>query len=303
MNFDNNSVIYHLPEKITSSIESFEELFEFRTRVLKSKEKNITISFEKVSYFEPSLCTILGAILEDFEHNNKQLSYDESLLKLAELDSVFIRNSFIPRFFDKEYKDYLTDKESEIPYKKFNTDESNKYDKFIREEILNKPNFPSHSKKLGEKIKENIFELFENAKTHGKCDFIHTCGHFKDNYLSVAIVDLGTSIINNVKEHLNNTNITPSICIDWAMQRGNTTKKGDIPGGLGLNIIFEFIELNKGRVQILSSNGYWEFKQGKKQMIDLKHKFKGTIVILDFNLTDPNSYILKSEEQESKNIF
>ncbi len=302
MNFDNKNIKYYLPEKITSSIKGFEDLFEFRTNVLNSKEKNITISFEKISHFEPSLCTVLGAILEDFECSGKLLNY-EGLFELALLDSIFIRNSFIARFFNKEFKTSSTNKESEIPYKKFNTDESNKYDKFIREEILNKPNFPSHSKKLGEKIKENIFELFENAKTHGKCDFIHTCGHFKDNYLSVAIVDLGTSIINNVKEHLNDTSMTPSNCIEWAMQKGNTTKKGDIPGGLGLSIIFQFIELNKGRVQILSSNGYWEFKQGRKQMIDLKHNFKGTIVILDFNLTDTNAYILESEQQESKNIF
>ena len=36
----------------------------------------------------------------------------------------------------------------------------------------------------------------------------------------------------------------------WATQGRNTTKRGPIPGGLGLKLLTEFIKLNEGRLQI-----------------------------------------------------
>ncbi|MCD8417978.1 hypothetical protein J2Q11_09920 [Tenacibaculum finnmarkense genomovar finnmarkense] len=298
-----NEVSFSLPQKITSNIKGFEELFEFRQKILSSKRNNIKVSFENIDFFEPILCSVLGAIFEDIENKSKKLEY-VNLYKLAKLDSIFIRNSFIPRFFKKEYKDSFTEKDKEIPYKKFSIDESEKYNDFIKKEVLEKPNFPLHSEKLGDKIKENIFEIFENARTHGKCNYIHTCGHFKNNRLSIAIVDSGISIINNVKNHLKDKQIKSCDCIQWAMEKGNTTKNGNIPGGLGLDIIFQFINLNKGRAQILSSDGYWELKSGKEPIKEiLKYGFDGTIAILEFNLNDNNSYQLTSEEQQLNNIF
>ena len=297
---------FGLPKKIISNIKGFEELFEFRHRVLNSKKNEIKISFKNVEFFEPSLCSVLGAIFEDIENKPKTLEYDESLYRLAELDSVLVRNSFIPRLFKKDYKTSFTERDKEIPYKKFSIGESDKYNDFIKQEVLEKPNFPLHSDKLGDKIKENIFEIFENARTHGKCNYIHTCGQFKNNKLSIAIVDSGISIINNVKTYLKDEHIQSCDCIQWAMEKGNTTKKGDIPGGLGLDIIFQFISLNKGRAQILSSNGYWELKAGKEPIKEvLKYGFDGTIAILEFNLNDKNSYQLTSEQeqQELNNIF
>lgn len=55
--------------------------------------------------------------------------------------------------------------------------------------------------------------------------------------------------------------LTPVEAIKWAMQ-GNTTKKGPIPGGSGLKLIKEFIMGNKGKMQIASDCGYWEFSNG-----------------------------------------
>ncbi|WP_147473867.1 hypothetical protein [Chryseobacterium nematophagum] len=47
--------------------------------------------------------------------------------------------------------------------------------------------------------------------------------------------------------------------IVWAMKMGNTTKTGSNPGGLGLAVIFEFIEKNKGKIQVISADGFYEF--------------------------------------------
>jgi hypothetical protein len=52
--------------------------------------------------------------------------------------------------------------------------------------------------------------------------------------------------------------------IEWALQEGNTTRKGSVPGGLGLKLIREFIAMNKGRIQIVSDRGYWEFSPRRR---------------------------------------
>ena len=86
--------------------------------------------------------------------------------------------------------------------------------------------------------------MFENARTHGKCKNIHTCGQFYPTRkkLHITIVDTGKTIVNNVNDFLNK-GMSSSECINWAMETGNTTKVGNTPGGLGLGLIFEFINL------------------------------------------------------------
>ncbi|MCD9853792.1 hypothetical protein LUD75_03705 [Epilithonimonas sp. JDS] len=94
-----------------------------------------------------------------------------------------------------------------------------------------------------------------------------------------------------------------SDCIDWAMVSGNTTKTGNISGGLGLGLIFDFINLSKGNMQVISSNGYWELREGKKFMTDLNFSFIGTIVNLEFDLQNPDTfYYFKDEIFEDINI-
>jgi len=64
---------------------------------------------------------------------------------------------------------------------------------------------------------------------------------------------------------------------------------------LGLSIIFEFIELNKGKIQIVSSDGYWEYRKGETLKKDFNGIFPGTIANIEFNLDDRSSYRLKNE--------
>ena len=89
--------------------------------------------------------------------------------------------------------------------------------------------------------------------------------------------------------------------IEWAMGYGNTTKTGNISGGLGLDLINGFIKLNNGKIQVVSSDGYWELRRCITDM-KLFSKPLGTVVNLEFNLDDTNMYKLK-EEVSLENIF
>ena len=86
-----------------------------------------------------------------------------------------------------------------------------------------------------------------------------------------------------------------SDAIDWAMTGTNTTRQGDVPGGLGLKILRDFIELNEGTLSVVSGNGYWcSAPNGmrRKEMVD---PFPGTIVTIEVDTSDPKGYQMVDE--------
>ncbi len=96
--------------------------------------------------------------------------------------------------------------------------------------------------------------------------------------------------------------IDPCEAIKWAIREGNTTKEGNQPGGLGLKLIKDFIKLNGGRIQFVSSSGYYEFFTGGEYVQKLNNDFPGTCINIEINTNDTNSYCLKSE-LKSEDIF
>ena len=85
----------------------------------------------------------------------------------------------------------------------------------------------------------------------------------------------------------------------WATQGRNTTKRGPIPGGLGLKLLTEFIKLNEGCLQIVSDAGYWCLQKDQSHTARLALPFPGTAVSLEIRTDDTRSYILSSELKES----
>ena len=68
-------------------------------------------------------------------------------------------------------------------------------------------------------------------------------------------------------------------------------------------VIFEFIKLNRGKIQVISSDGFYEYKNGSITKRKLGSIFDGTIVNIKFNLNDQNHYSLSGEEESFENIF
>ncbi len=291
----------YLPEKITSSIDGYELLLRFHNDIIHFSNNTIHISFKNVTWFEANLVAVLGAMIEELESRGNEIEiveYDD----FKSINDILFRNGFFPHYGITINSLFSSD--TQIPYKKFKHSEPISYNDYIQQELLNNKDFPKHSPKLGKEIKRNIYELFENARTHGKCTHIHTCGQFYPYYkkLHITIVDTGKTIVSNVQDYLKNK-INSCQCIDWAMQTGNTTKEGNTPGGLGLGLIFDFININQGKFQVLSSNGYWELKDGKVKKADINFSFSGTIANLEFMLNEGKVYHFKDEEIDLNKIF
>lgn len=291
----------YMPSKVTSSINGYELLLRLQNDLSAYKNNSIELSFRNVLWLEANLTAIVGAIIEDLENRGNVVSLTDCDYFQSRND-ILTRNGFFPYYgVSIPQKTYSS---TQIAYKKFKEKQSKAYNEYIQNELIENTDFPRHSKRLGDKIKENIYELFENARTHGKCQHIHTCGQFYPSRkkLHITIVDTGHTIVNNVKSYLQKP-LLPSDCIEWAMKTGHTTKDGSIPGGLGLGLIFDFINLNKGKIQIVSSNGYWELREGNISKENLNFSFNGTIANLEFDISENKLYLLREESIDLDSIF
>ena len=95
--------------------------------------------------------------------------------------------------------------------------------------------------------------------------------------------------------------MSPCQAIRWALIDGNTTK--DIPGGLGLSILKDFLELNQGAMQIVSGLGMVEFRNNTLTDHVLSKSYDGTIVNMEFNFDDDKNYRLAGEELDLSNLL
>ncbi len=150
----------------------------------------------------------------------------------------------------------------------------------------------------------SLFEIFNNSVQHANTHLgIFGCGQYypQRHRLDFCLTDLGVGIHRNVCHHLGH-DLDPEEAIHWATQERNTTKRGSIPGGLGLKLLSEFIDLNDGCLQIVSDAGYWR-RQGRTIFKSkMTHPFPGTTVNLGINTSDQNSYQL-SIEPDTDDIF
>ena len=151
---------------------------------------------------------------------------------------------------------------------------------------------------LGQGFQAEDFEVFQNAVIHSESELgIFVCGQFfpQKQRLDLTIADAGIGIRESCPPFLPTQRIPSVAAIRWALQEGNTTKKGPQPGGLGLKFLHDFARLNKGRIQIVSRFGFYEFKSGEESFAKMTGDYPGTVVTIEVNTADTSAYRLASE--------
>lgn len=289
-----------LPEKLGADQTGYEFLCHCSIKLFSAVNEDITFDFAGNVYFEANLLSPFGALIANLKTNGNRLS----LINVPE----HIENELIKSGFYRVLNEKTVDAETEatiIDFRKFALEDTVSFQEYINEQLLAQDDFPVLSDRLKKSIIKSLLEIFNNAHSHGECEFVYTCGQFypTEGVLKFAISDMGLTIRKNVNDYFKSgSDLDGDKTIEWAVQEGNTTKRGNIPGGLGLSLIREFLKLNEGSIQIISSNGYWEEKKGVKFANTFKNRFLGTIVSFEFNLNDKNKYMLASEI-DPKNVL
>ncbi len=254
-----------------------------------------TINIKLEKWFGANMSAALGGVLDklDFTASINVSSKNEAIL------SILKKNGFLANYGYEKNPDVNN---TTIQYLKLRASDSRYFNSYVMNELLSRSDLPKMSDSLKKKIAESIYEIFVNAQIHSKSDYIYTCGQFfpHKEKIEFTIVDMGIGF----KKHINdsfNFSLSSVQTIKWALINGNTTKK-DVPGGIGLSLLTEFIKLNRGKFQIISDDGFYEVGETENSGF-LDSPFPGTIVNMEFRTDDTNSYRLSSESDYTDDIF
>lgn len=260
----------------------------------------LLINFDNCLDIDANLSAALGALLDKLVIDFNKKIY---------VKKPFNRNprKKLSRIGFLKAWEVLTDieeRENFIKYRRFNVGDSDEFKKYVFDDLIQKKRFPQCTRKAAEKIIESIYELFVNATSHSESRYVYTCGECHERnklpMLDMTLVNLGKTIPENVNTFLKNkgeTPLSPCECMIWAFKEGNTTK--EIPGGLGLAILKDFIDLNEGVIQMVSGNALINYHNRKFDKILLEMEFPGTIVNVEFNCADKKSYFYGDNDVEN----
>lgn len=283
-----------LPKSIRHDQSGFSALADFWTQTQHCILDDIEVDMQATSWFDADMCAVFGAILY-------RLGDDLNSIELVNLnpkvESALSKNGFLSRYGRETLPDHWG---TTISYQHFNVEDDRSFTEYMEREFLQRTEMPSMSPELLKKFWESLHEIFSNAATHSRTKLgVFSCGQFfpNRNRLDFTVADLGIGIQENVNADPQR-NMTASEAISWAVQANNTTRTGEIPGGLGLALLCKFIGLNDGRIQIVSGQGYWRQKGQKTECLELSGSFPGTVVSIEVNTADTKSYRLASEAKD-----
>lgn len=254
--------------------------------------ENIEIDFSHCGWFDANMCAPLGVA---FAHASDNFN-DIRLVGLSsKIQTILSKNRFLTGF---GYRQLIDTHGTTIPYRQFNSTDDRLFADYLNQHMRGK-DLPAMSAALSERFKNSILEIFVNAAMHSESKLgIFACGQFFPamHRLDFCVSDTGIGIRRKIYKELG-LKMNSDKAIDWALQEGNTTRKGNVPGGLGLKLIREFIAMNKGRIQIVSDRGYWEFNPQGETLCRIDTPFPGTVINIDINTSDTSSYCLSSESE------
>jgi Histidine kinase-, DNA gyrase B-, and HSP90-like ATPase. len=209
-----------------------------------------------------------------------------------QIEDILLKNDFLS-YYGKDRR--LDKNHTTIKYQKLKPTDGKYFANYVIIELIGRNELPDMSYAVKEKIVEAIYEIFVNAQIHSKTNFIYTCGQFfpNNNKIEFTIADTGIGFKEKVNDRFN-TKLSALQAIEWAVKDKQTTKVG-ISGGIGLSLLKEFIEKNKGKMQIISDNGFYQFDHSGVISKEFDGAFPGTIVNLQFCTDDSSNYSLKSE--------
>ncbi len=285
---------FSLPE-IRHSLPGFEALVRLNAEVDKQRFSKIEIDMMNASWFDADMCAPFGAILYRIGHNMNTIHLTNPP---SGVEQILSKNGFLSHYGRMPIRDTYG---TTIPYQRFDVKDDRFFASYVESKFVRRSELLRMTPSLVKRFRESVFEIFSNAVIHSHTQLgIFSCGQFFPgrHRLDFSVADLGISIRRNVKEHTG-LDLSAHEAIEWATQAPNTTKRGRIPGGLGLKLLSEFINLNGGCLQIVSDRGYWKLEKGHTRTERLSEPFPGTVVNVEINTADTRSYKLSSELKET----
>lgn len=269
-------------DNVHSDITGYQKLINLNAQAIPLWFDTLDVQIER--WFDANLAAPLGGILDntETEMNTIRIDHIDEAVKI-----ILQKNGFLAHF---GYPKVADNNNTTIKYLKLKPTDTRFFHQYVLNELLDRSELPSLSTDLKKKMAESIYEIFVNAQIHSQSTHIYTCGQYfpSKSCLTFTISDTGIGFKNTVSRRFSR-DIPADKAILWATTAGHTTKK-DISGGIGLAILREFVVQNRGSLQIISNDGYYQLGINGENTGLFNTEFPGTIVTMKFNTNDYTSY-------------
>lgn len=267
----------------------FEALAQLHSELSQFSSHKLAVDCSKLYWFDAHLAAPFMTVVEHGRSHGNTVQLSGLTPSVA---LILKKNGLLT---DKATDQYRTT----IPVTLFQLDEEVRFADYSRKHLARRE-MPRMSVALKRKFFEGIDELFANCALHSQSivNVVAAGQFFPRTYrLAFAISDGGRGVDGSLRDS-RVAYTTAADAIDWAMQSNNTTRQGDIPGGLGLKILRDFVGKNGGKLTIASGAGWWCQNGVQVNKSTLRYPFPGTSVILEVLTSDTKRYDLAPSPTE-----
>ncbi|MDD9983612.1 MAG: ATP-binding protein [Gammaproteobacteria bacterium] len=283
-------MIYRLPT-VRSTFNGFECLGRLASETKDLFFDELILDMSEVNFFDANMAAPLGAVLARVADAFNSVDIDAVPSEVAR---ILRKNRFLTRYGYKPLRDgYRT----AMPFRRLRLSGQSAFEDYV-DQWLERKGMPEMSKKARKAFKRKVFEIYQNAVIHSESDIgVFVCGQFfpKKKRLDFTIADAGIGIRETVRRYFENDRIGSVRSLRWALAPHHTTKRGRLPGGLGLQLLKDFTRLNGGKIQIASRFGFYEYSHGDENFRKMSADFPGTAVTIEVNTADESTYVLSDE--------
>jgi hypothetical protein len=282
-------------QDIRSTFEGFSSLAEIAKEAKGCFLDTIEVDMSSTTWFDANMSAPLGVL---FARWTDELNTVQPVGIRPNVEKILTKNLFLVGYGYPERSDTYG---TVIPFRRFKPEDDRYFVSYLNKHLTGK-GIPTMSEGLGRRFKDSLLEIFVNSAMHSETGLgIFSCGQFfpTQQRLDFCLADAGIGLRRKIRKELN-LSMNSDRAILWALEEGNTTRKGSVPGGLGLKLLREFVGLNRGRIQIVSDRGYWECGPQGETAKRMDCSFPGTVVNLEINTADNKSYGLSSESAGEK---
>lgn len=283
---------------IRSNLDGFNSIAHLAEEVRGLLFDSAALDFARCGFFEANMAAPLYVVISKLRADLNDVSIHNLP---AGVEKILKKNQFLTTFNLAPLRDT---NQTTLPFKIFKLHAGDQFYDYL-EAYMNGRGIPRMTEALTKRFRQSLVEIFLNSSIHSNsASGIFACGQFfpQKHRLDFTISDAGVGIRENVRRYTGKNKMSSCAAIEWALTEGNTTKTGKQPGGLGLKLIKDFIQMNEGKLQIVSRFGYYEFSSKGASVEKMDYDFPGTCVNIEINTEDKSSYCLSSE-LSSDDIF
>lgn len=289
--------LVHIPT-LTDSDRDCEILFGIARRIRAMEGEDIVFDFSNCTSMMQNTVAVLGGLSKLAEHFSNEVEF--AWATLVPKVRRTLETSGLMTFLGQET---VTQSRTAVPFRHDQTLVEDNLVHYLYDSWIGAGRVRL-SDPLKDAIIGKVLEIYVNAFDHSHSPVgVFTAGHYypRKKVLKLSTVDFGVGIPDNVRAlGFKDWKKSGAETMQWAFTRGNSTRpeRKNLARGLGLDLLREFVRINKGELKIFSHDGQAVISQLENfRSRAPQDVFPGTLVNITFSC-DKIFYRLASERPD-----